>query len=85
MRIWITQVTNENGHKSVAFRSKKEAKKYMSEKLREQEKEKKEWEEKATHDPWVNEFKFWREPELYIIKNKDDLIKCINYIANFQI
>ena len=44
MRIWITQVTDEGGHKAVAFRSKKEAKKYMSEKLRGQEKEKKEWE-----------------------------------------
>tara|TARA_B100000745_G_C19917857_1_gene308351 strand:+ start:198 stop:398 length:201 start_codon:yes stop_codon:yes gene_type:complete len=36
MRIWITQVTNENGHKSVAFRSKKEAKKYVSEQSKEE-------------------------------------------------
>ena len=84
MRIWVTREADEGGHKALAFRSKKEAKKYVSEKLRGQEKEKKEWEEKATYDPWVNNLHFWREPELYIIKNKDDLIKCINSIANFQ-
>ena len=83
MRIWVTQETEQaSGHKTVAFRSKKEAKKYMSERLREEAKAKKEWEDGV--DPWVEEFYFWGEPKLYIIKNKDDLIECINQVADFK-
>ena len=82
MRIWVTREADEGGHKALAFRSKKEAKKYVSEKLRGQEKEKKEWEDEV--NPWVDDFHFWGEPKLYIIKNKDDLIECINQVADFK-
>tara|TARA_R100001086_G_scaffold110714_1_gene56389 strand:+ start:234 stop:500 length:267 start_codon:yes stop_codon:yes gene_type:complete len=86
MRVWITKETDVGGHKAVAHRSKKQAKRYMAKKLRSQANERRDHFAKwgGRGSGWVDELDFSSDsPGLHIVNNKDDLIKCINDVADF--